>query len=290
MPNLIYPAPLNKGDIIGIMSPSSYIEKDDLDQTVRVIKGHDYQVYVHPQSLNRHNQSAGTNAEKCEAFHDLIKNPDIKAIIFSTGGNRALNWVDDIDYELVKNNPKILMGFSDVSSILNLVSYHTGLMTFHGPNARWFMVHENNKQDIEQCFEMLRNPQNALDVAIKSLPQNKQSEHSFLNNASFIGGNTSLILYLIHEIDFTDKILFLEDRYVETSRLDRDLCHFKRQGVFNKIKGLILGNFSELLDSERPFGFTLDDMIAEHVPADLPIIKNAPFGHGERLITLPVTG
>jgi muramoyltetrapeptide carboxypeptidase len=64
------------------------------------------------------------------------------------------------------------------------------------------------------------------------------------------------------------------------------ICHLKRQGVFSKIKGLILGEFSELLDTERPYGFTLDDIIAEHVPHDLPIIKNAPFGHGNRLITL----
>lgn len=265
---MIIPEPLQKNDTIGVMSPSSYLTEDDLQKAISVVEGYGYQVYIHPQTLNRFHQSAGTNDEKLQAFHDLIQNPDIKAIIFSTGGNRALHWVDQIDYDLVKANPKIIMGFSDVTVILNLINAKTGLRTFHGPNLRWFMVHENNKDDMEQCFDVLGNPSQG--------------------DKNLIGGNASVIQYLLHDLNFNHKTLFLEDWNIETSRLDLMFCHFKRYGVFDDIDQLILGEFANLQDTGRPYGFTFDDMIAEHVPERVKVIKNAAFGHGDRLVTMPI--
>jgi muramoyltetrapeptide carboxypeptidase len=89
-------------------------------------------------------------------------------------------------------------------------------------------------------------------------------------------------------VNLEGSILFLEDWNEEYSRLDRVFCHLKRQDVFKKINGLILGQFENLLDTGRPYGFTMKDMIAEHVPQTCPVIWNAPFGHGKRLITLPI--
>lgn len=271
----IIPAPLYRGDTIGVISPSSYITEDDLTKAVSVVERHGYNVYVHPQTLNKHNQSAGNDSDKIDAFHDLIKNPDIQAIIFSTGGNRALHWVDQIDWELVQANPKIIMGFSDITSILNLVTSKTGLRTFHGPNLRWFMVNEDNTDDTKQCFEMLACTDGVPDII---------SQH----NLPLVGGNLSILQYLTNDIDFTDKTLLIEDWNIELSHADRMLMHLKRQGVFDKVKGVIIGQFDNLTDTGRPYGFTFDDIIAEHIPNDKIIMTNAPFGHGKRLITLPV--
>jgi muramoyltetrapeptide carboxypeptidase len=284
---MIISSPLQIGDTIGVMSPSSYITRDDLDKAVKIVEGYGYKIHAHPQTLAKHNQSAGTNIEKLNAFHDLIQNPDIKAIIFSCGGNRAMHWVDDIDYDIIKANPKIIMGFSDITSILNLINARVGLVTYHGPNLKWFMVHENNKTDIEQCFEVLSNPSKKLSFLRKQESDAKDPSFRW-DDKMLTGGNLSLIQYLTSELDFNKKILFIEDRYIEISRLDRMICHLKRMNVFKKIDGLILGEFSQLLDTERPYGFTFDDIIAEHVPHNLPIIRNAPFGHGKRLITLPI--
>lgn len=251
------------------MSPSSYIEKNDLDKAAAFIETLGYKVFIHPQSLSKHNQSAGNNTEKVTAFHELIKNPEIKAIIFSSGGNRALHWADNIDYSLVKTNPKIIMGFSDITSILNLINQNTGIRTFHGPTMRWFAKHENNVKDIQQCFELLSN-----------IPNNIETQ--------MLGGNASIFQYLINDLSFEGKTLFLEDWNIETSHLDLIFCHLKRSGVFDKISKLILGQFDNLQDSGRPYGFTLEDIIAEHVPSKLPLITGAPFGHGDRLITIPI--
>lgn len=272
---MIVPAPLKIGDTIGVMSPSSYIDETDLNAAVKIIEDRGYKVHVHPQTLVKHNQSAGTNAKKLDAFHDLVKNPDIDAIIFSTGGNRALHWVDDIDFDLVRDNPKIVMGFSDCTAPLNIINNKTGLVTFHGPCLRWFMVHTDNSEDTEQCFQTLSNP---------------SKPHHFTNKTQgeLVGGNLSLLQYLINDINFNEKILFIEEWNTELSYLDRTFAHMRRQGVFDKINGLIIGQFDNLTDTGRPYGFSFDDIIAEHVPDNLPIIRNAPFGHGERLITLPI--
>jgi len=272
---MMIPAPLKIGDTIGVMSPSSYITQEDLDAAVKIVERRGYKVHIHPQTLARHNQSAGTNVEKCDAFHDLIRNPDIKAIIFACGGNRAMHWVDDIDFNLASNNPKIIMGFSDCTVPLNIINAKTGLVTFHGPCLRWFKEHQDNIADTDQCFDVL---------------SNTLKPHYFSDdmNISLIGGNLSLLQYLTNDLNFKEKILFIEDCNTELSYLDRTFAHMKRQGVFDKLSGLIIGQFDNLTDAGRPYGFCFDDIIAEHVPSSLPIIRNAPFGHGDRLVTLPI--
>ena len=287
---MIIPAPLKIGDTIGVMSPSSYITEDDLNTSIKIVENRGYKTHVHPQTLARHNQSAGTNEEKIDAFHDLIRDPNINAIIFACGGNRAMHWVDDIDFDLVRANPKIIMGFSDCSVPLNIINAKTGLVTFHGPSLRWFMVHADNVTDTEQCFEMLSSPtpfsSSPLYAGIRMRAQGGQDDMFF--NSPLVGGNLTLLQYLTNDIDFKNKSLFIEGWNTELSYLDRTFAHMRRQGVFDKINGLIIGQFDNLTDTGRPYGFTLDDIIAEHVPSDLPIIQNAPFGHGERLITLPI--
>ena len=266
--------------MIGVMSPSSYIEKDDLNNAVRFVEQLGYKTLIHSQTLSRQGQSAGTNEEKLNAFHNLVQNKDVKAIIFSTGGNRSLNWVDDIDWNLVKSNPKIMMGFSDITPILNLVTAKTGIITYHGPNLRWFIAGNYNALDTDQCFKTLSSIQLSLELNNATLKKDVSGQ--------LIGGNLPNFQYLINELNFENKVLFLEDWNEEYSRLDRMLCHLKRSDVFNKINALILGQFENMLDTGRPYGFDLHDMIAEHVPKNVPVIFNAPFGHGNRLCTLPI--
>lgn len=270
---MIIPNALNIGNTIGVMSPSSYISEDDLQKSIKIIEAKGYKVEVHPQTLARHNQSAGTDSEKLNALHDLVRNPNIDAIIFSTGGNRAMNWVDHIDFDLIRQNPKIIMGFSDCTAPLNIINAKTGLVTFHGPNLRWFMVNADNITDTQQCFEILSGNYNNHGLNIQS---------------PMIGGNLSLLQYLTNDLDFKNKTLLIEDWNIELSHLDRIFCHLRREGIFDKINQLIIGQFENLTDTGRPYGFTFEDILNEHIPPTLPVIKNAPFGHGSRLITFPI--
>lgn len=284
------PPPLQKNDVIGVMSPSSYIEKAHVEAATKIVESHGYRVKIHPQTLAKYNQSAGTNEEKLQAFYDMLADPDVKAIVFAGGGNRALHWIDQIDWNVVKTHPKIMMGFSDCTSLLNIIFEKTGLVTYHGPTLKWFL--KDVRQDQQQCFDLLSREKTAFILAS---PSREIPAFAGMTDADaktitgqLVGGNASIMQYLTNDLTFKDKIVFLEDRYIETSRLDLLVCHLRRQGVFDQAKAVLLGTFNDLLDTERPYGFTLEDIIAEHIPQHVPVIRNCHFGHVDRLVTLPI--
>jgi muramoyltetrapeptide carboxypeptidase len=278
----ILPPPMKTGDTIGVMAPSSYVDAADLDAGKAVLETMGYKVVIHPQSHARLNQSAGTNAEKRDAFHDLLRSNDINAIMFAAGGNRALHWANDVDSDIVKAHAKPVIGFSDATAPLNILSARTGLVTYHGPSLRWLAKNAANKADKTQCLDILGGG--------KTIPLDDATvARAGKATGRLAGGNASLFQYLLNDVNLANAILFLEDWNIETSRLDLLFCTLRRAGVFDKINSLILGTFDNLQDTGRPFGFTLEDIIQEHTAGtDFPIIMNAPFGHGERLITLPI--
>lgn len=277
-----FPPALNPGDTIGIMAPSSRVDAADLENGAAVLRRKGYNVLIHPQCAARHHQSAGTNDEKRDALHDLVKNPDVKAIIFATGGNRALHLLDIIDYDLIKKNPKIYMGFSDNTALLNAITAKTGIVTYHGPTAK----------------RLTKNPQADFNLSLlaqkeKTIPLDGATIfREGTATGVLIGGNLSLFQYLVESGETPNPdsaILFLEDIAEEYSRIDRDFCYLRRSGLLGKIGGLVLGQFSDMRDSGTPFGFTFEDIIAEHTQGlNIPILLNAPFGHADDLYAMPV--
>lgn len=280
---MITPPALKIGDTIGIMAPSSRVHQTDIDACTAFLHSHGFETYVHPQTFETLHQSAGTNEQKRDAFHDLVRNKKIAAIFFATGGNRALHLLDLIDYKLVRDHPKIYMGFSDNTALLNAITARTGIITYHGPTAKRLPT----TPQAEFNLRLLKGEEDVIPL-LGATAHHKGTAEGFL-----IGGNISLFQYLIHSGDMPDAygaILFLEDCYEEWSRIDRTFCLLKRSGVFDKISGLILGQFTNMLDTGTPFGFTLDDIVAEHTAGlHIPIIKNAPFGHDAALnIIMPI--
>jgi len=280
---MIYPPPLQKGDTIGVMSTSCWLEEDDILTAKAFIEAKGYNVYVHPQATARLNQSAGSAQEKVDAFHDLIQNPDIKAIMGARGGNRAITMMDKIDFELIKQNPKILMGYSDVTQLLHAVYKHCDLVTYHGPLFRELP----NRKEFEQVFAFLGGDR----------PKYNFERFDTLNSGSaegkLFGGNMSVFQTLIGTANLPDLsggILILEDIADHLSRYDRMLAHYKNAGVLNTVSGIVFGDFTDVQDDEeRPFGFTLENIIREHTEGlNIPIVMNAPFGHGDDLPVFPI--
>lgn len=279
---MIQPPFLSIGDTIGIMAPSSYVEEADIEAGAAVLRKHGFKVFIHPQSAARLHQSAGTHEQKRDALHELVKNPEIKAVVFAGGGNRALHLLEHLDYDLIRTNPKIYMGFSDSTAVINAITARTGLITYHGPVAKRLA---DNPQ-LEFNMRLLKGEENVIPLTGANVLHKGHAE------GWLIGGNTSLFQYLITSGDMPDAtgaILFLEDCYEEWSRIDRYFCYFKRSGILDKISGLVLGQFTNMLDTGTPFGFTFEDIIAEHTAGlKIPILTNAPFGHGENLYALPI--
>lgn len=279
----LYPPALKKGDKIGIFSTSCSVPESDIITAKKFIEGQGYEAYIHPQCFNQLHQSAGTAREKTDALHDLFSDLSIKAIIGSRGGNRASTMLDKIDFELIKQNPKIFMGYSDLTILLNSIYQRTGLVTFHGPLFRELPTH----QDCEDMMNTLSGQNNEVDLGACKILKSGDAQGTLL------GGNLSVFQGLIgtsYMPDVKNAILILEDVGDHLSRYDRMFCHLKNAGILNQLSALIMGSFSDTKDSDnRPFGFTLEDIILEHTDGlNIPILMNAPFGHEGIMKTMPI--
>ncbi len=280
------PPPLKQGDTIGVMAPSSRIGKDDLDTAKAFLEGKGYKVLIHSQTYlhagtEAKTQYAGSVEEKLGALHDLARDPNVKAVFFATGGQRALGLLDEIDYKLIAANPKIYMGFSDHTALVNSISARTGLVTYHGPTFRRFMT--NPQADFNLRL---------LSGAEKSIPLDRaRTVKKGTAKGALCGGNLAMIRSLQEsDMPITDGgFLFLEEISEELTTVERDFCALRRRGILKRIGGLVLGQFTDMKDTGTPFGMTLDDIVAEHTAGlNIPVVMNAPFGHDIDLYALPV--
>lgn len=280
----IFPT-LQSGDTIGIMAPSNRTDRAQVDAAVKKLEAQGYKVKVHPQTHLQFNQSAGRPADKAAAFHELWRDPEVKAIMAARGGNQASKMLPLLDFQTLKATPKILIGFSDVTALLIAINKNTDIVTFHGP-----LLHSLKDMDqghLSQAFRILSGTEKTIDLAPARILRPGDM------TGRLIGGNLSLICALMgtpYEPDFKDAILFLEDAGDEVSRMDRMLQQLNLAGVMKNIKGLIIGDFSKLGDNGViPFGLTMAQVVDEHIQGtNYPVVIDAPFGHNNRLITIPI--
>lgn len=251
---------------IGVFAPSSYVEAADIEAAKILMRERGYEVQVHRQTLERDNQSAGTHTQKIAALHDLYRDSSIDVIWAAGGGNRALHILSDLDFDLIRANPKPMIGFSDVTALLNGISAKTGITNIHGP-----------------VFKQISDRHNLDDILSGNLTMpldDAQVVRRGKAEGPLFGGNLSLFQYLLPDDAYDGAIVFLEDCHEELSRIDRMFLHLRRSGVFERASGLVFGQFTDLKDSARPFGFTLEEIVQEHTEGlDIPILMNAPFGH-----------
>lgn len=274
---------LKPGDTIGVFAPSSWVEKDDIEKSRAVLEKKGYKVFVHPQTYERFNQSAGNHLQKTLAFQGLWQRDDIKAIWAAGGGNRAMYLLDTINFDKIKNTPKILIGFSDVTSLLNAVYIKAGIVTFHGQVFK--NVHKWN--ELDHLLNLLSGKK---DVTVPF--NNALIVRPGRAKGHLMGGNLSIFQYLpgtLPDKAFKDAIIFLEDCNEELSRIDRMLVHLKRTGILENAAALVLGEFTNILESQRPFGFKFEEIISELTEGlDIPVVMNMPFGHSKTFYSLPV--
>ena len=267
---------------IGVFSPSSTVSKGDIEAAKAMMKKRGYEVFVHPQTYATHHQSAGTTEEKIKALHALYADENINVIWVAGGGNRAMDMLDHLDYALIAKNKKPLVGFSDATVLLNAIHAQTGHVNWHA------QVFKNLHQfeALDETLKTLSGDAASMDLSRADIVNTGKAE------GLLVGGCLSLFHYLPGTNDcpnLQDAILFLEDTGDEISRFDRMFLHMKRMGVFEQIGGLVLGGFHDMRDSGTPFGFELKDIVLDALDGrDIPIVMNAPFGHGPNLSPLPV--
>jgi muramoyltetrapeptide carboxypeptidase len=278
------PLPLNIGDTIGIIATSSHIVEERLQAGVKILHNLGYKTKIHPNAYLVNHQSAGSGKEKAHAYHDFIRDDDVKAIFSARGGNRAATMLEHLDFDLIRQYPKIFVGFSDTSILSMALESQAHLPSVFGHVVQTLLRALPNDISFLQRIlsgECLSYPMNSAKII--------KTGHV---KGCAIGGTLSVFQGAMgskYAADFSGRILFIEDIGEEYSHIDRKLAHLKLAGVFDSVSGVVFGNFSNMKDTGEPFGFTLEDMIREYTNCVKgPVIMDAPFGHEGDFYALPL--
>ena len=283
------PSKLKKGDTIGVIAPSNYIEKDDLEYinaSIALMEASRFKVkfgkYVFEDTLGY-----GTSPEKRAAdINWAFKDDEVKAVMCVKGGEDSNTTLDYIDYEMIKKHPKIICGFSDNTSILNAIHEKTGLVTYHGPTFKSLTSWETGyayKQFIKTFAENT-------ESLIMGEPEDEYTTiQAGQATGELVGGNLSLFTKLVcgkYAVNLQDKILFLEELGFEAApeMVNSNIYYLKQNGVFDRIAGLWIGNY------EHPSKVSIEKIIKNAIGDEykFPIIKSDNFGHIDKKIIIPI--
>ena len=277
---MIKPSRFSRGDSIGIISPAGPINRSHLEADLHFLKTKGFEVHVAPHVYDRREYLAGKDEDRLSDLEHMFRNPYIKAIFCSRGGYGSLRLLDRIDYELIRKNPKIFVGYSDITALLAAIFKKTGLVTFHGPMVRGLSSLPETAW--ENLLRIVSSQQPAVFSPMKGYPLCGGKA-----TGPIMGGNLSLLCRLPGTAfmpNLAGCILFIEDRGEALYRLDRMLTHLALSGSLQGINGLIVGQF---LDCGDPAA--IDHLIKERFgPMNIPITSGFPLGHGLENTTLPL--
>ena len=271
---MIIPDNLKIGDLIGIVSTARAISLDELQPSINTLKNWGLKIRLGSNIFNSSNQFAGNDIERAFDLQEMIDNNDIKAILFARGGYGSVRIVDTINFSNLINNPKWLIGYSDITvfhSQLNTL----GIASIHGTMPVNFK--NNTSKAILSLYKRLFFSSNKIEFNDSNIDLN------FSVTGEIIGGNLSILYSLIgssSDLNTDNKILFLEDLDEYLYHIDRMMISLKRSGKLSNLKALIIGSMTKMNDNIIPFGKTANEIILEHTNSyNYPVISNFPAGH-----------
>lgn len=284
---MIIPEKLKIGDTIGVTAPAGPIINEKIDEVKKakeMIEKLGFKVKFSQNLFSNTNRYSATAKEKAEDINEMFKDNDVKMIWCAKGGENSNSIFEYIDYETIKQNPKIVCGYSDITSITNMITEKTGLVTFSGTNFKTIATDETDyslnevlKRFVDESIEF-----GETEYGYKTIK-------SGVAEGQLIGGNLSLTRGMAsgkYSINFTNKILFLEELGFETgpALASNFLYHMKQNGVFDQVKGIWLGNYT------HESGIKLEQILLDVIGDEFkgPIIKSENFGHIEQKTVIPI--
>jgi muramoyltetrapeptide carboxypeptidase len=287
---MIKPPPLKPNATIGIVSPSSWMEEQDLKTAVFIFEEKGYNLVLGESVFLRDNSFAGTPEQRANDINGMFANPKIDGIICTRGGYGANRVIPLLDYELIKVNPKIFMGYSDITAFLTSITQRSGLITFHGP-----MLTSFKKGMVDYNFDLMEKTLSGESGIVVRAPSELPTKVLKPGKATgpLWGGNICLLVNRLgtkDQLNTDGVILFLEDIEEYLYAFDRMVVHMKEAGMFQHINGLIIGELVDITDQEIPFGKSTDEIVMDVCgDLDIPIISNFPCGHGKFQATMPTS-
>lgn len=271
------PAPLKPGDMLGVCAPSSNFDIEAFKKGVHVLKKMDFEVKVPGDIFKKKRYLAGEDKVRAKNINCLFSDPKIDGIICARGGFGAMRILEHLDWDIIQQNPKPFIGFSDITAVLLSILGETGYPVIHGPNLVSLATEE--KQTVESFYRTLLGSVDKIHVT------NKQVLRPGKCTGILKGGNIATISHLLgtrFQPDFANTILFLEDIGEPAYKIDRMLTQMKMADLFQGIKGVVIG-FLENCDTDEYMEEILFETFEEY---NVPILKGLDSGHGRVNLSL----
>lgn len=294
---IIKPKKLKKGDTIGLVAPGYAIKPETLQKALDTLEKMGFKTFHTDRILGNFGYFSNTDEERVMDVNQMFANPEVDGILCARGGYGCTRILDRLDYNIIRNNPKALIGFSDITALIQAIYKETGLVCFHGPVGSTI----DDKYSQKYFKKVLMKGKDFLTIKNVKLKDpkflgNSEYERYIINPGScqgeLSGGSLTLVNALIgtpHEIDFTDKLVFLEDVEEAPYRVDRMLTQLIEGPTFSKAKGIIFGVCKGCDREKKDDNFTLKEVIMDRIaPLGIPAAYGMSFGHVPNNFTLPV--
>lgn len=288
---VIIPAPLRPGDKVAIVTPAGPIDGKIINAAADLLRSRGYEPVIYPHAYGRLGYYSGTADERYADLSAALTDPSIKAVLCSRGGYGAVHLLERLNTLPLRDNPKWLIGFSDISALHALLSAH-GIASIHGPMAKG--ISENpNGEDTRALFDILEGKMPSYTFAPATYNQCGTA------TGRLVGGNVAVLAGLLdtpYDIFDRGTIIFLEDVSEPIYKIERILYQLQLAGILDRAAGILIGEFTDYKpDSVHP---SMEEMIHSILSRyDIPVAYNVPFGHGTRItpfvegatVTLTVT-
>jgi muramoyltetrapeptide carboxypeptidase len=297
-PAIIKPPKLKPGSGVGLVSPAgTTFITEDINIVQDAVKALGLVPYLAPHLLDQYGYLAGKDQDRAADINQFFADPKIDILLPIRGGWGCARILPYLDYNLIKNNPKIIVGFSDLTALLMGIYTQSGLVTFHGPNGltswRTDQVNSFKKALFTDEKITFKNQRDGDDNNRLMQVKNRiKTITSGTAKGKFIGGNLSVLSGIIgspYVPDFTGHILFIEDVGENIYRIDRMITHLKVAGILDKLSGFIFGQCTNCLPDGDYASLTLEQVLNDHIkPLGIPAWFGAQIGHIEPILTFPM--
>jgi len=285
----IRPQRLQKGDTIGIIAPSSPPNQENLERSLAFLEQLGLKWRFGKYVKNVHGYLAGTDEERLQDLHDMFADPTIKGIFCAGGGYGSARFTDKIDLQLMKENPKVFWGFSDITYLHTAMGLYSNLVTFHGPMLASCVgkdtFHELSVKMFQQLFEPM---ELHYTEAISPL----ETITAGVAQGELVGGNLSLLASGIgtkFEVDTKGKLLFIEDVGEAPYKVDGLLNQLRMAGKLKEAAGIVIGDFSDAEPKKGKVTLTLDEVFADYTAnLGVPVVKGFKIGHCQPHFAIPL--
>jgi muramoyltetrapeptide carboxypeptidase len=294
---IVRPPKLGQGSRVALVAPAGpLLEMDDLTRAQALCRALGYEPLLGTNAHARHGYLAGTDEERLSDFNSALSDPSIDAIWCLRGGYGSIRLLDRINYDALVAQPRVVIGFSDITAVLNAITQLTGLVTFHGPVARSSMS-AFTRQHFERVLarSVVAGRLERIPVGSEVLiPKDNRivSVTGGIAEGRLVGGNLSLLQCLIGTPYFpnlADAILFLEDVGEDLYRVDRMLAHLRLSGALRHLAGVLVGRFTDLERANRDGALGFDEVLSHYLaPLRIPVAYGFPVGHIDDQWTLPL--